>query len=346
MTVEEQVVFESGREGYHTYRIPALLVTHSGALLAFCEGRVHNRGDHGEIRLLLRRSDDAGRTWSKQQIVWQDGANTCGNPCPVQDSATGTIWLPANWNRPGRSSEDYFNAFDTRHVYVLCSDDDGRTWSGPRDITAEVKPPNWGWYAMGPCTGIELQRGRHKGRLLVPCNHSEFGQGEPRLYSHVVYSDDHGRSWHRGGRTPIDGFNECQAAELDDGRIILNARHYGGPEQCRAVTFSENGGATWSTPRYDRALIEHAPSGCQGSLIRGPRGSLLFSNPASAERERMTVRQSIDAGTTWSTVGVIHEGPAAYSCLAMLPDGRAACLHECGSAHPYERISLATFTLS
>ena len=120
-------VFVSGTDGYHTYRIPALLVTRAGTALAFCEGRRHDGRDHGEIALLVKRSEDRGRTWSEQEVVWEDAPNTCGNPCPVQDSTTGAIWLAANWNRPGRSSGEYFRAYDTRYVFVLVSEDDGHT---------------------------------------------------------------------------------------------------------------------------------------------------------------------------------------------------------------------------
>lgn len=345
MEPEQTDVFVSGTDGYQTYRIPVLLVTRAGTLLAFCEGRIHDAGDHGAIHLLVKRSEDHGRTWTRQQVVWEDGPNTCGNPCPVQDSATGTISLAANWNRPGSGSEDYFRAFDTRHVFMLASTDDGRTWSRPRDITADVKPRHWGWYAMGPCTGIELQRGLHTGRLLIPCNHSEFDREPVRLYSHVVVSDDHGASWRLGGQTPNEGYDECQAAELNDGRIMLNMRHFDPARNCRGVTLSDDGGLTWGPVRHDPALIEDvACPGCQASLIRSPDGQLLFSNPASTQRVCMTVRMSADEGGTWPVARQLHPGPSAYSSLAVLPDGRLACLYERGAFHAYERISFAAFT--
>lgn len=344
MLITQLVLFESGTDGYHTYRIPALLATRAGTLLAFCEGRVRDGGDHGEIHLLLKRSEDGGRTWSPQQVVWADGPNTCGNPCPVQDSATGAIWLPANWNQPGRRSEDYFNAYNTRYVFMLSSEDDGHSWSQPRDITQAVKPNHWGWYATGPCTGIELQQGTHAGRLVIPCNHSDFSDGSVRLYSHVIYSDDHGRTWQIGGRTPSDDFDECQAAALPDGRLLLNMRHYLSTRHYRGVTRSADGGLTWEPVRYDETLIEPA-GGCQGSLVCHPDGRLLFSNPASLQRERMTVRVSADAGDSWTSLYELHAGPAAYSSLAIMPDGRAVCLYERGTAHPYETITFATFSL-
>lgn len=337
-------LFESGRDGYFACRIPALLATKVGTLLAFCEGRVNDGYDHGAIHLLLRRSEDGGRTWSHRQIVWEDGANTCGNPCPVQDVATGTIWLAANWNRAGRHSEEYFGAYDTRYVRMLSSDDDGRTWSPPRDITSAVKRPNWGWYAMGPGTGIQIRQGPHRGRLVIPCNHSEFGDGPVRLYSHVIYSDDHGRSWRLGGQTSEDGFDECQATELGDGRLMLNMRHFGAVPDCRGVAISTDGGLTWDAVRREAVLVEPA-GGCQGSIIRLPDGRLLFSNPASRKRERMTVRVSDNDGGSWTDAAVLHEGPAAYSSLAALADGRIACLYESGCEHPYQTIAYAALSL-
>ncbi len=337
-------LFESGRDGYFACRIPSLLATRAGTLLAFCEGRVNDGYDQSAIHLLLRRSEDGGHTWSRPQIVWEDGGNTCGNPCPVQDADTGTIWLAANWNRAGRHSEEYFGAYDTRYVRLLASDDDGRTWSAPRDITAAVKRSNWGWYAMGPGIGIQLRQGPHRGRLVIPCNHTEFEPRPIRMYSHVIYSDDHGRSWQLGGRSPQDGMNESQVAELRDGRLLLNMRHHGSAPDCRGVAISGDGGLTWNAMRRDDALVEPA-GGCQGSLIRLPDGRLLFSNPASRRREHLTVRASDDDGASWAIIAVLHEGPAAYSSLAALPDGRAACLFESGISHPYETIAFATLSV-
>ena len=132
-------LFVSGKDGYHTYRIPALIVTRQGSLLAFCEGRKNNRRDHGDIDLLVKRSTDGGRTWSDQQIVYEEGGTeeiTIGNACPVVDRETGTIWLPF--------------CRDNRDVLVTKSIDDGVSWSEPVDITADVKNPEWSWVATGP----------------------------------------------------------------------------------------------------------------------------------------------------------------------------------------------------
>lgn len=338
-------VFAGGQDGYHTYRIPALVVAGDGVLLAFCEGRKGGRSDAGDIDLLVKRSTDGGRTWTPQRVVWDDGENTCGNPCPVVDRTTGTIWLLLTWNR-GKDTESQImqnTAKDTRRVFVASSDDNGLTWSKPREITAEVKRPEWRWYATGPGVGIQLTTGPWKGRLLIPCDHSYAEASGPDAYgSHVIYSDDRGRTWRLGG-VIRPAVNECQVVELIDGTLLINMRNYDRSQTTRALAISEDGGLTWSAIRHDPALVEPV---CQASLLRytmePPR--LVFSNPAHAEpgkRQDMTIRVSMDEGKSWPISRVLWPGPAAYSSLAVLPDGELACLFEAGEKNPYERMVLA-----
>jgi sialidase-1 len=341
-------LFVSGTNGYHTYRIPSVLVTKAGTVLAFCEGRKRGRGDAGDIDLLCKRSTDGGRTWSAQQIVWDDKANTCGNPCPVVDARTGTIWLLMTWNlgsdREGRIVAG--TSKDTRRVFVTRSEDDGRTWARLREITRQTKRPNWTWYATGPGVGIQLRRGRHKGRLVIPCDHKASG-AKVTYHSHVIYSDDGGRTWQLGGATG-DGANECQLIERHDGSLLLNARRARTvPAPYRLTATSDDGGAIWSPLRAEPVLI--GPR-CQGCLLRtawaggGKAGRVLFSNPASKRsRIRMTVRLSRDDGRTWPVAKVLHAGPSAYSCLTVLADGKVGCLFEGGEKHPYESIRFARF---
>jgi len=232
-------------------------------------------------------------------------------------------------------------------VWVTHSTDDGLTWTKPREITAEVKRPEWTWYATGPGAGIQLERGAHAGRLVIPCDHIEAGSGH--RYSHVVYSDDGGATWRLGGRTPQHGVNECEVVELADGRLMLNMRNYDRTQRSRRVSISEDGGATWGPVCPDPALIEPI---CQASIRRyawleqGGVDAILFSNPAHTEqRVNMTVRLSRDGGATWPIRRCLHPGPSAYSCLAVLPDGRVGCLYEAGAEHPYESIVLARFSM-
>jgi hypothetical protein len=345
-------VFVSGRDGYHTYRIPSVIAARDGTLLAFCEGRKSGRGDSGDIDLLLKRSDDGGRTWGSAQIVWDDGANTCGNPCPVVDRETGTIWLLLTWNhsRDRESQIKQNTGMDTRRVFVTHSDDDGRTWASVREITKTTKEPHWRWYATGPGVGIQLSQGPRQGRLIVPCDHSLVTPDDPTGYnSHVIYSQDHGRTWQLGG-VIRPAVNECQIVELTDGTLMMNMRNYDRSQTTRAIATSTDGGKTWSEVRHDPALVEPI---CQASFLRftkrpdDDRNRLLFSNPAHGERGQrrdMTVRVSYDEGRTWPVRRLLWPGPAAYSCLVVLPDGDMGCLFEAGDEHPYERIIFAMFS--
>ena len=345
----EADVYVSGQDGYHTYRIPSLLATRAGTLLAFCEGRKRSHADLGDVDLMVKRSSDNGATWSPQQIVHEEGGDakiTIGNPCPVVDQDTGVIWTPFCRNN--------------KQAFVISSADDGLTWSAPREIDVDDSWATRGHYATGPGVGVQLTMGRHKGRLIIPSDHRDGDDRFEGYASHALFSDDHGETWRRS-EVPGPGANECQVVELADGSLMLNTRmqtHYQG---CRAVAISRDGGETWSQLVHDRNLP--CPI-CQASFIRyssasnGGESRLLFSNPDSAgdptatdrkkckgERVRMTVRLSVDEGKTWPVAKLIHPGPSAYSCLAALPNGEIGLLYENGEDHPYERLTLARFSL-
>lgn len=331
-------IYVSGTEGYHTFRIPALIVTKKGTLLAFCEGRKNGTSDTGDIDLILKRSFDNGKTWQPIQMVWDDGLNTCGNPCPVIERETGTIWLLLT-NNLGTDIEAKIvdgTSQGTRTVWVCKSTDDGATWSKPVEITKDVKAKEWTWYATGPGVGIQLK----SGRLVIPCDHKVAGTKARQ--SHVIYSDDRGATWKLGGGVGPN-CNECQAVERTDGSLLLNMRSYQANNR-RLIATSTDSGLTWSKPTEDAALIEPV---CQASLIRHPdiKGRLLFSNPAGTKREKLTIRLSDDDGKSWLVAKELHPGPAAYSCLAVLPDGTIACLYECGEKRAYETITIARFTV-
>jgi sialidase-1 len=341
-TPDYPAVFTSGQEGYHTFRIPSVITAMNGELLAFCEGRVKGGGDNGDIDLILKRSKDGGKTWSGLEVIWNDGVNTCGNPCPVLDHETGTLWLLMTRNLGHDHESEIIDGRSegTRTVWVTSSNDHGATWAKPREITETAKQPDWTWYATGPGAGIQLERGPHAGRLLIPCDHIEAET--KHYYSHVIYSDDHGKSWKLGGSTPKHQVNECEVVELSGGRLMLNMRNYDRAQRRRQVATSADGGATWTDQRHDETLIEPI---CQASLRRlawpaeGRPGVLLFSNPASEKaRERMTLRASFDEGRTWKVEHRLYEGPSAYSCLVALPGGDAGCLFEVDG---YKRILFA-----
>jgi sialidase-1 len=329
-------VFRAGEGGYHTFRIPSALVLPSGRLLAFAEGRRGGASDAGDIDLVVRSSDDRGATWSPPRVVLDDGPNTVGNPCPVVVRETGEVLLPFTRNL-GEDTESEIlagTARGTRTVGILRSNDDGLTWSSPRDITLQAKDPDWTWYATGPGVSTQLA----SGRLVVPCDHAV--QGTKAMGSHLLLSDDQGASWRIGGIVAPDT-NECQVVETAPNRLLLNMRNHPRRKPApvgRSVSVSEDAGQTFSPARFDPALPE---PGCQAGLIRlpGRDARLLFTNPASlTRREAMTARLSLDGGATWPRSVLLTAGPAAYSCPAAWPDGSIGCLYETGVKNPYEAI--------
>ena len=340
--------FISGTEGYATFRIPAITVNGAGNLVAICEGRKRGGGDAGDIDTVFKISADGGRTWGKLGVIWDDGTNTCGNPCVVRDANSGVIWLLNTWNR-GDDHESQIiqqSSKDTRRVFVTQSRDEGHTWSSPREITADVKLTNWTWYATGPGAGIQLQQGPHAGRLVIPCDHIEADT--KRYFSHVIYSDDHGGSWKLGGTTPRDQVNECEVVELAGGALRLNMRSYDPSRKARQTAISRDGGGTWTEQELVPELVDPV---CQASIRRlswpegGRPGVIVFANPASQRRERLTVRASFDEGRTWAVSRLLSPQPAAYSCLVAMPDGSVGLLHESGSTRPYQGIAFTSFTL-
>jgi sialidase-1 len=324
---EEAPIFVSGEGGYHTYRIPALVVTRRGTVLAFCEARKSSRADHGDVDLALRRSIDGGRTWDAMRIVADDGNRTIGNPCPVVDRRTGAIWLPY--------------CRDNRLVLISKSIDDGATWSDPVEIPREIVSPAGHWVGTGPGHGIQVA----SGRLIIPCwADATANLGEVQT-SFVIHSDDGGTSWRRGGALERDASDEAALIERADGSLYLNARSRR-DKRLRAVAISRDGGENWSPVRYDPNLPE--PS-CQGSLVRysaagsHDRNRILFAGPASpSDRTRMTVRLSYDDGETWPVSRVIEAGAAAYSDLAVTLERFVLLAYE---ADEYRQIQLARFDI-
>jgi sialidase-1 len=353
-------IFIAGQDGYNTYRIPAVIRAQDGTLLAFCEGRKNNASDRGDIDLVLKRSTDAGRSWGRLQVVWDDSGNTCGNPCPVVDETTGTIWLFGTHNLGEDHETDIINkrAKGTRTPWLMRSDDHGVTWSRPVPMAATLKDPSWGWYATGPGIGIQIKHGPNAGRMIIPCDHSyddpggNLRDGPYEYGSHVIYSDDHGREWKLGG-VVRPKMNECQVVELTNpgGALLINMRSYL-EDRCRAEALSKDGGLIWTPPQPQPALIEPR---AQASLIRhrwpsgDSPGILLFSNPADrSHRVRMTVRASLDDGKTWPHAFLLHEHFSAYSSLVSLSETEIGCLYERGEGvqrRSYERITFARFTV-
>ena len=340
---EQTDLFIGGQGGYHSYRIPSLITTPKGTVLAFVEGRKDSAADHGHIEILLRRSFDEGKTWTPAQLVLRDGTNALNNPTAVVDRDTGIVWLflIRTSTTKYRNDDDIAKARDRiSDLWVLSSADEGATWTGPADITASVNRPDWNRIYPGPGVGIQL---RNK-RLMIPCNHF-IGDV---AFDHVMYSDDHGKTWRLGGSTE-GKTDESQVVELADGTLLLNIRNYR-EKGHRGLSMSKDGGLTWSAVTSDPTLIEPV---CQASLIRYSvtpqlrKNRLLFTNPASqTERIKLTVRMSYDEGKSWPVANLLNAGPSGYSCLTVLHDMRIGCLYERGERSSIEKVTFARFSLA
>lgn len=351
---DQKHLFISGIDDVNIYRVPTLVVSPKGTILAFCEGRDGDDGDPTD--LVLKRSVSSpqpteqktfngfprtfgyGVNWGRMQVVVPGKGEAIMQNTPVVDHTTGTIFLCCIEVRGGLKVhlDDMF----VGRPLMVKSTDDGVSWSEPEDITPQV-----GMFVAGPSVGVQLA----SGRLVIP---GYTGQGSHTQFSTqplVIYSDDHGKTWKVS--EPVAGSaNESQVVELVDGTLMLNARRKDGPPY-RYVALSRNGGETWHEGHHDKNLVDPI---CQGSLWRytkegnGGINQLLFSNPANIkkhDRSNLTVKLSRDEGKSWPVSRQVCAGPAAYSCLAILADGKIGLLYESGDAQPYERITFARFNL-
>lgn len=348
----EMDLFISGHDSVNIYRIPALLVSPQGTILAFCEAREGDDCDPTDLvlkrslfhdpplptRMLngYPRTFGYGVNWEPMRVVLPGNGEAIMNPCPVVDQRTGVIWLCCGEIRGGLQ-EHLQDPFRVR-VLLTRSSDDGRSWAPPVDLTPAV-----GRFIPGPGIGIQLR----SGRLVIPGYGP--GEGNSDASSRVIYSDDGGQTWQVGaavrGQT-----NEAQAIEWADGTLMLNMRSHRG-RGCRYVALSRDGGETWFR-EFDEETLPETP--CQASILRvalpasdGGGTGLLFSNPAPPgpvkARTDLAIRLSTDEGQTWPLSRRVTDGPAAYSCLASLHDGTIGLLYETGREHPYEKITFARF---
>ncbi|MFF4037388.1 exo-alpha-sialidase [Streptomyces sp. NPDC001816] len=354
---EQQVLFKASQDpGYACFRIPAIVRTTDGTLLAFAEGRVLNCGDAADIDLVVKRSTDGGRTWGPLQVVNEGAGDTHGNPAPVVDRETGRIWLAQTYNT-GRKDGASCSVPCDRSPHLQYSDDDGVTWSEPRDLSPEILPADWNsWYATGPVHGIQLTHGRYAGRLVFGVN-TETWDGSRVSANHaaLIVSDDHGGHWRIGATDtwPIgaDGTfrqkpSELTLAERTDGSVLVSGREQDGTDLGhRTQAVSRDGGGSFAAPFRDLPDL-YTPQ-VQGSMLRvGDR--ILLACPADPDRRRtMMIRSSYDGGRTWDSVDrgtVVTTDWSGYSDLVRVDHDTVGLMYEGGAVDARDEIRFARFT--
>lgn len=323
-------LFEVPMEGYQSYRIPAIVATPKGAVLAFTSAR-RAVSDWAAIDIVMRRSLD-GKTWQPRRVIAGDGTSTTDNPTPIVDRGGVIHFLyQVNYVR----------------LFYMRSGDDGVTFTRPVDITAAIDQyrPEYDWNVAAPGPGHAIQL--RNGRLLVPIWLSKGGRKHRPSVISTIYSDDEGKTWKRGGIVPaaLPNMSEHVAVELADGRVMLNIRSEH-PGHRRAVAYSPDGIHEWTKPELHPDLYDPI---CMASLLRltarpaQARNRLLFANPDSRAntrqlrawggrpRENVTLRLSYDEGRTWPVSRILEPGRGGYTDLTIGPDGTMHCLYERGA---------------
>jgi sialidase-1 len=350
---EKTVVWQHGIGGYAHYRIPGVVVTRAGTVLAYAEARRTTRSDWAEIDLLLRRSTDGGRTFSTAVHMGHMEQAFSKNPAAVarnQGIGQGTTYNNPVAIADSSGAVHFLFCVEYMRAFYMRSDDDGRTFSAPVEITGAFEAFRgqypWKVLATGPGHGIQLRNGR----LLVPVwlSLGTEGNGHGPSVTATVYSDDRGKTWRAGeiagpDTAEMPSPNEATAVQLDSGRVMLNMRAPSG-RQRRIVTYSRDGATGWSAPAFDDALFEPV---CFASLLRLGKHRLVFVNPDSTARERrnLTVRISEDDGRSWAVKRSIEPGLSAYADLAVLRDGTILCFYESGVQTSYDQVTMARFNL-
>ncbi|MCX5069031.1 exo-alpha-sialidase [Micromonospora lupini] len=334
----QQVLFRSGTGGYGCYRIPAMVKSAAGSLLAFAEARKSpSCADRGDIDLVVRRSTNNGRTWGPIRVVLTgsdtdaDAPFTRGNAAPVVDETTGQIFLISTSN-PVTITGD-------RLPWLQESDDDGISWSAPRALGTTFSGSTDGWFATGPSHGIQLRNGAHAGRLVVGAHQVP---DSTTVNAGVLYSDDHGTTWHAGpaANSYVPGVmnpGEVSVAELPGGSIYAEARNQiggSGNHRARAVSTDAAMPAFTAVPSLVGPDVQGAVLTLRSVRQSQPGDTLIYSGPADpTDRKLLQIRYSTDQGVTWKTPshGLITNDRSGYSDLAELSDGEIGVLYEGGA---------------
>ncbi len=337
--VSRTVLRRQGDQGVHTYRIPGLVTTTKGTLVAVFDLRHTGSGDlPGDIDVAMMRSTDQGVTWEPMKTILDfdknekdSRGNGVGDPAILVDRKTGRLFVAALWSKGNRAWHGSgpgltpgFIPEETGQFVLTRSDDDGVTWSGPINITGTIKgrDPKWRLFFNGPGNGIQLRDG-----TLIFAAQYRAADGPP--HSCFIYSKDGGETWSVSPAAIADKppTSEAQIAELSDGSLLLSMRDESrsGKRAWAKFTWKDDiAGGKWS-----EHWLDLPDPTCMASLIRHPSGALLFSNPNSAKhRVAMTVRTSDDDGKTWSAGRLLDPRGSMYSSMTVLADGSIGILYE------------------
>lgn len=351
---QEVTVFKSGDDGYASYRIPAIIKNKNGDLIAFSEGRVDHAGDYGNVDIVYKISSDNGKTWGSLHVAADYDDLQAGNAAPVVDLLdpaypNGRIFLFYN---TGNNHEGEVRKGDgLRELWYITSEDNGKTWSEPVNITTQAHRPkqpqinpdynfkeDWRTYANTPGHAFQFVSGVNKGRIYIAANHSA-GDPQPKnkdWNAHAYYSDDHGKTFKLSENVPFPGTNESTAAQIGDNTVYMSSRNQQLTPKLRVVSISTDGGQTWDSSVADPNLPDPINQGSVLSWKKGKKFILAHINAADQNnRDNLTLRLSKDGGKTWYFNETIAKSPegyegaySAYSDIVLVSKKKMGILYE------------------
>lgn len=325
-------VFNAGDNDVNSYRIPSILTTNDGSVLVFCEARKESWVDKSRTDIVLKRSVDKGKKWSSMNYLTKGKSGAYMDPTPILDKESGKVFLFTTfWPTHDHSTK-------SNRLFLVTSEDNGANWSEPKDVTDQLIPSGYHINGFGPSTGVQMEGGKYKGRMILPAR--IMNTTTNRVRNHALYSDDGGDNWIMGEEGDTGG--EIQIAEAPSGTLVSNVRASG----ARRVAFSDDGGESWSSSEVDGALS--APSGgCQGSVL-GMNNTLYYSGPQGIpstqyydDRGKLILYRSLNGGKTWKDKIELYNKAAGYSGLTFINDELLGIIFETADTQSFTKQSIS-----